>query len=146
MAGKNNNEDTLLHYSNGSTVVLTFHQDYNIVTCVCGVVIQGEHSCNNEMTRIQVKVCHNLRSEECQICLKKEKEQKFEDQWRTDEDGYSCCSYCGYKCYGELPKICPCSAYVDKDGVEKCKSCNETWENLIDIEMGECDTCGYMGE
>ena len=127
------------------TIVLTYHKNHNVVTCVCGVVVQGEHLCDiKASTKIQIKECNYQSSysgnkECCLICLKMEKKQEYENQWNEDEDGYSYCNFCGVKCDGELPKYCSCHAYVDLDGEKKCKSCHELWEEL-DMDE-ECTIC-----
>ena len=96
---------------------------------MCGIVIEGKHSCEVEVSKIQIVECDFVRSRDknndCQICIVKENERKFEDQWREDEDGYCYCSFCGDKSYWGLPKQCCCKAYVGNDGLEKCKSCQK---------------------
>ena len=130
--------------------VLTYHTKHKILTCMCGIVIEGKHSCEVEVSKIQIVECDFVRSRDknndCQICIVKENERKFEDQWREDEDGYCYCSFCGDKSYWGLPKQCCCKAYVDNDGLEKCKSCHGTWTEVY-LDMGDCDKCsGYHGD
>lgn len=121
---------------NDKIVVLTYHKNHNVVTCACGVVVQGEHLCDiKASTKIQIKECnyktsHDNNEECCWVCLKKENDQEYENQWTEDEDGYCCCNFCGDKCDEELPKCCSCNAYVDFDGQKKCKSCHELWNEL----------------
>ena len=115
-----------------------YHKDSKTVSCICGKEISGEHTCHN----IQVKKC---KEENCTICKNKKNEQLCKDQWYQDHDGYSCCSTCGDKSDDELPKECSCNAYVDKDGVEKCKSCDNPWGKK-NMEFEQCDNCGFEGE
>ena len=103
-----------------------------------GKEISGEHTCNV----IQVKECNTVN---CIICKNKKNEQLCKDQWCEDRDGYSRCSTCGVKSDDELPKECGCNAYIDIDGVEKCKSCNHSWGKKS-MEFGQCDNCGFEGE
>ena len=114
----------------------TYHNDSKTVTCICGKEISGEHACYV----IQVKECNG---ENCAICEKKKVEQLFIDQWYEDRDGYSCCSTCGVKSDGVLPKDCCCNAYVDIDGVEKCKSCNRLWSGEKSMLFHDCEDCRF---
>ena len=116
----------------------TYHKDSKTVSCICGKEISGEHTCND----IQVKECNTVN---CTICKYKKDEQLFIDQWYEDRDGYSRCSTCGVKSDDELPKDCSCNAYIDTDGIEKCKSCNHPW-NGKEMEFEQCDNCGFEGE
>ena len=65
------------------TIVLTYHENHNVVTCVCGVVVQGEHLCEiKASTKIQIKECNYQSSysgnkECCLICLKMEKNRNM---------------------------------------------------------------------
>ena len=117
----------------------TYHKDSKTVSCVCGKEIYGEHTCNDIP---KVKECND---EDCTICDDKEDERLFEEQWYVDRDGYSRCFTCGLKCDEDLPKHCNCNAFIDTDGVEKCKSCKHPW-GLKETEFDECDNCGYEGE
>ena len=114
-----------------------YHKDSKTVSCICGKEISGEHTCYN----IQVKECND---ENCAICKYKKELQLFIDQWYEDRDGYSRCSTCGDKCDAELPKECSCNAYIDTDGVEKCKSCNRQWGEKH-VVFHECENCGFDG-
>ena len=116
----------------------TYHKDSKTVSCICGKEISGEHTCND----IQVKECNTVN---CAICKYKKDEQLFIDQWYEDRDGYSRCSTCRVKSDDELPKDCNCNAYIDTDGVEKCKSCNHPWSEK-EMEFEQCDNCGFEGE
>ena len=118
---------------------LTFHKNHNTVTCICGEEIRGEHLCNIEITRVRVVVCYN-EGAECTLCLKKANFQKYLDSSYRDRDGYEFCSYCGDHIH-----CCSCVAFIDMDGKKKCKNCNALWKG-IDVESGECDICGYMGD
>ena len=120
-------------------MAFTYHCNSKTVTCVCGKEITGEHICGGVP---KVEECTN---KDCTTCQEKEKERLFEEQWFDDEDGYSRCSTCRDKCDCDLPKYCNCHAYIDIDGVKKCKSCDNPWGDL-DTEWGRCDKCGYDGE
>ena len=128
-----------------NVAVLTYHKNHNVVTCVCGSVVNGKHLCDiKTSTKIQIKECCYKSSSDnnencCWICLKKEKDLEYENQWKEDEDGYCYCVFCGDKCDDELPKCCSCNAYVDFDGEKKCKSCHKGW-NELDMEK-ECLLC-----
>ena len=119
----------------------TYHRDSKTVSCVCGKEITGRHTCSDIL---KVKECTN-NNKDCTICREKEEKRLFEDQWMGDEDGYNRCTTCRDKCDYGLPKYCSCHAYVDRDGIEKCKSCDHPWGDL-DTEMDDCINCGYQGE
>ena len=118
--------------------VFIYHKDSKTVSCICGKEISGRHTCNN----IRVKECNVVN---CTICKYKKDEQLFKDQWYEDRDGYRRCSTCGVKSDDELPKHCSCNAYIDIDGVEKCKSCNHLWGKK-NMEFEQCDNCGFEGK
>ena len=52
---------------------------------------------------------------------------------------------CGVKTDGGLPKYCCCQAFIDTDGIAKCKKCKEEWNSSY-LDDGSCDECGYEGE
>ncbi len=116
----------------------TYHKESKTVSCVCGKEINGEHTCNDIL---KVKECNGG---DCTICDDKEDQRLFEDQWYEDRDGYSRCTTCDDKCDEDLPKRCECHAYIDIDGVEKCKSCNRYWDQAY--YNAKCNNCGYDGE
>ena len=116
----------------------TYHIPSKTISCICEKVISGEHTCHN----IRVKECNG---ENCIICKNQKDLQLFIDQWYQDRDGYTRCSTCEDKCYGDLPKECSCNAYVAEDGVEKCKSCKHPW-NEKHVVFHECENCGFDGE
>ena len=122
-------------------IKLTYHRYHGGLVCACGTIIQGNHCCNiKPATKIEIQECKHPSSKNCPICLEKEKEHEYGEQWRKDESGYSCCVFCGEKSYEELPKLCNCAAYVDTDGVQKCKACHEPWtEQYMETE---CSFCG----
>ena len=128
---------------------MTYHKKANVITCICGVVIRGVHTCNTQVSKITIVECNydsvGDGNGRCLTCVTKEQECKYLDQWTTDESGYCICEECGDKCDGFLPKICNCSGFIDTDGEVKCKSCFALWVDP-DIETGQCDICGYMGE
>lgn len=129
-------------------LVLTYHKECKIVTCVCGVLIKGCHTCSitkSGQARVVFRVCDyaqwkEKRGDECQVCLKEENFQKYLDSSYKDRDGYEYCSFCN-----EHIHCCICVAFTDTDGKKKCKSCKEVWDGL-DVESGECDACGYEGD
>ena len=116
----------------------------------CGIVCT---QCNHKFPtrrRLEKHTCNNIQVKEsntanCTICKYKKEEQLFKDQWYEDRDGYSRCSTCGVKSDDELPKHCSCNAYIDIDGVEKCKSCNHLWGKK-NMEFEQCDNCGFEGK
>ena len=136
-------------------LVLTYHEACKKVTCICGVMIQGCHSCSiaesgqGMVSGIVFRVCRWERrkrakgqsdqEEECQVCLKEENFQKYLDSTYNDRDGYEYCSFCN-----EHSHCCSCVAFINRDGEEKCKRCNAIWDGL-DLESGKCDACGYEG-
>ena len=77
----------------------------------------------------------------CRVCLVKEGEKRYEDQWETDESGYCICSECKLKCDGSLPKRCDCHSYIDTDGTPKCKGCKEI--GTKNDVYSDCEDCGY---
>ena len=131
---------------------LTYHAHHNVITCVCGQLITGKHVCDVKLTKIEVEECHYYsdfasKSEQpCSTCIVKEGEKKHEEQWFKDEDGYVLCAICGEKSDYGLPKRCTCTAYIDYNGVSKCKRCHNQWADNQDLDYGTCDKCGYEGE
>ena len=120
-------------------VVLLYHREFNVVSCVCGDLIKGSHLCQTEMSKgIRIQECNGRPT--CMICQEKEQDRRFDEQWRKDMDGYCICVFCGDKSDGELPKICSCSAYIDSDGEAKCKACKGKWY-LPHFESGSCPLC-----
>ena len=129
---------------------LTYHAEYKVITCACGKLITGKHTCDIQVSKIEVVVCaytsrFSKSQKACQICAVKEQEQKYEEQWDTDESGYCVCAECRIKTDYGLPKRCKCNAYIDTDGEAKCKRCKELWTEPY-LEFGECDECGYEGD
>ena len=128
------------------SIVLTYHSEHGVITCVCGELITGKHTCD----KIEVVVCDfysdfmKENDKVCRVCLVKEGEKRYEDQWDTDESGYCICAECRLKCDGYLPKRCDCHCYIDTDGTPKCKSCNEIW--VINCVYATCEDCGYHGD
>ena len=105
--------------------------------CCCTAFIDedGEKKC---------KTCKTLwtqgtdMEEECIECLQK----IFDDQWDCDESGRFRCAECGEDTDGRsLPKKCSCTAFIDHDGLRKCKNCRERWVN--DTMREACDSCNY---
>ena len=128
------------------SIALTYHSEHGVITCVCGELITGKHTCD----KIEVAVCDfysafmKENDKGCRVCLVKEGKKRYEDQWDTDESGYCICAECGLKCDGYLPKRCDCHCYIDTDGTPKCKSCNEIW--VINCVYATCEDCGYHGD
>ena len=131
-------------------LVLTYHWECKRVTCVCGEVIEGSHTCSitkSGRARVVFRVCDyagwrdkDKRGDECQVCIKEENFQKYLDSSYKDQDGYEYCSFCH-----DATHCCSCRAFIDIDGKEKCKKCNELWTGS-DVQSGECDACGYEGD
>ena len=134
-------------------LVLIYHSGCKRVTCVCGVVIEGCHTCSimsdmlksGQAVRVIFRVCDytgskDERGDECQVCIKEENFQKYLDSSYKDRDGYEYCSFCD-----EHIHCCSCVAFIDRDGKEKCKKCKKLWTGS-DVQSGECDGCGYEGD
>ena len=106
-------------------LVLTYHREWKRVTCVCGVVIEGCHTCSITKfgrARVVFRVCDyarwkDKRGDECQVCFKEENFQKYLDSSYKDQDGYEYCSFCH-----DAIHCCSCRAFIDIDGKEKCKN------------------------
>ena len=129
-------------------MALTYHEKHSCVSCVCGELITGKHTCSIPVTKIEIVVCFwysGKSGKRCEICFGKEQEKKYEDQWWEDESGYTICRYCGVKTHAQLPKYCCCPAFIDEDGIPKCKRCKEEW-NDSDMDVGSCQACKYEGE
>ena len=79
------------------------HSQHGVITCVCGELITGKHTCDILISKIEVVVCDfNSRfmkenDKVCRVCLVKEGEKRYEDQWETDESGYCIYSECKLK-------------------------------------------------
>ena len=128
-------------------VILVYHSNHSVITCYCGQIIEGRHHCllaNKRVNAIRVVVCdydgERRKTAECDICSEKEKEKRFIDQWRHDESGYCRCTKCDDKCYGDLPKICACSWYIDREAIPRCKECDEMVEESSD-NYSYCANC-----
>ena len=130
-------------------MALTYHFHHNVISCACGELITGSHTCDTQVTKIEVVVCNYISSyskeQPCQICLVKEQEQKYEEQWDYDDSGCSICVECDSICEYKLPKRCSCTAFIDTDGKPKCKKCKKLWTDLF-LNSGECGDCGYQGD
>ena len=130
-------------------MALTYHFHHNVISCACGELITGSHTCDTQVTKIEVVVCNYISSyskeQPCQICLVKEQEQKYEEQWDYDDSGCSICVECDSICEHKLPKRCSCTAFIDTDGKPKCKKCKKLWTDLF-LNSGECGDCGYQGD
>ena len=117
-------------------MVLTYHSEHGVITCVCGELITGKHTCDT----IEVAVCDfysdfmKENDKVCRVCLVKEGEKRYEDQWETDESGYYICSE--WKS-SEKVRL----SYIDTDGTPKCKGCMEIWTKN-DV-YSDCEDCGY---
>ena len=130
-------------------MALTYHFHHNVISCACGELITGSHTCDTQVTKIKVVVCNYIsrysKEQPCQICLVKEQEQKYEEQWDYDDSGCSICVECDSICEYKLPKRCSCTAFIDTDGKPKCKKCKKLWTDLF-LNSGECGDCGYQGD
>ena len=130
-------------------MALTYHEKHSCVSCVCGKLITGKHTCSIPVTKIEIVVCFwysGKSGKRCEICFGKEQEKKYEDQWWEDESGYTICRHCGVKTRARLPKYCCCPAFIDGDGIPKCKRCKEEWNDSEDMNVGICRICKYQGE
>ena len=130
-------------------MALTYHKKYSCVSCVCGELITGKHTCSIPVKKIEIVVCFGTlekSGKRCGICFGKEQEEIYEDQWWEDESGYTICRYCGVKTHAQLPKYCCCPAFIDEDGIPKCKRCKEEWNDSEDMNVGSCRIFKYEGE
>ena len=128
-----------------SVMALIYHDKHQVVSCVCGILISGEHDCKITLSRVKVEVCYwfsGRSGEPCKICIVQEKLEKYRYQWTEDDSGYCICRECGDKTEAFLPKECGCSAFVDKDGETKCKNCKEVWNCNLELTYA-CEKCGY---
>ena len=132
-------------------MALTYHVEHKVITCVCGKLITGEHTCVIQISKIKVVVCGytpprcGRSGNGCGFCVDKEVERIYEDQWERDRCGNCRCAICGCASDASLPKICECTAFIDYDGKTKCKGCRKIWVK-DDLYSGECGKCGYDGD
>ena len=132
-------------------MALTYHAHHNVITCVCDQLITGKHTCDVKLSKIEVVECRydsrfaSETEQPCPTCIVKEGEEKYEEQWARDESDYTICSVCRLKTDYRLPKSCSCVAYIDYDGVTKCKKCHKQWADNQDVDYGDCVECGYEG-
>ena len=127
-------------------MALIYHANHQVVSCVCGILISGEHDCEIPLSQVKVEVCYwfsGRSGKPCKICVDQEKLEKYKNQWTKDESGYCVCRECGDKTDGDLPKRCSCNTFVDRDGETKCKNCKEIWNPNLDLEFDACEKCGY---
>ena len=132
------------------SMALTYHAKHKVITCACGKLITGRHTCDIKLSKIEVVVCEysscfSKSEQPCPICIVKEQEQRYEEQWDRDESGYCVCAECRDKTDYGLPKRCSCKAFIDTDGETKCKSCLNRWTEPY-LDSGECGECGYDGD
>ena len=131
-------------------MALTYHFHHNVISCACGKLITGSHTCDTQVTKIEVVVCNYIsrfsktNEQPCEICLVKEQEQRYEEQWEHDDSGCPTCAECEDRCDYGLPKRCSCAAFIDIDGKSKCKKCKKLWTEPY-LNFGECGECGYEG-
>ena len=96
------------------------HEHAHCCSCVAFVDMDGKKKC---------KKCKELwtgpdvESGECEseVCVKEKNYEKYLDS-RYDRDGYVHCSF-----YDKSILSCTCAAFVDIDGLEKCKKCKTLW-------------------
>ena len=69
--------------------------------------------------------------------------KRYEDQRKENDSRYCICAERGDKIEGSLLKRCSCTAFIDRDGKAKCKSCKEEWDNDSDLSYGDCKKCGF---
>ena len=121
--------------------ILTYHQASKMITCACGELIEGHHTCLIKPGQMMMifqtcgyKTWKAKKGDECEVCMKKENFQKYLDSSYTDQDGYEYCSFCR-----EHAHCCSCDAFVDMDGKKKCKKCKELWPGP-DVDSGLCES------
>ena len=65
------------------------------------------------------------------------------DQWTEGDDDIYYCTECGTRCYDrELPKVCDCEWYTDKEGIARCKKCNVKYDGYC----RKCELCWYRDD
>ena len=60
-------------------MVYIHHSIDGAVSCVCGELISGKHTCKIPVSKIEVVVCHwysGQSEQHCQICVVKEQEER----------------------------------------------------------------------
>ena len=122
------------------TVYMYYHEESKVIECHCGGMINGCHSCPEDMNgkKLQVVYCDFATCDYCQMHAKR---KAYDDQWTDDEDGYNVCSDCHLKCdYDLLPKQCECEYDqrwdMDSDGNCICADCIQKCEYGAD-----CSNC-----
>ena len=134
------------------TMALMYHTRHKVTSCVCGELITGKHTCDIQVSKIEVVTCdydssssYSKSEQPCSICVVKEQEEKYEEQWDHDESGYTICAHCKDKTDYGFPKQCSCRAFISIDGEPKCKKCLNRWTEPW-LDSGECGQCGYDGD
>ena len=98
-----------------------YWQEYKVgdkmITCCCGKLIAYNHECSFD-GRLVRKAIFSLCLNSCSHCDMVEANNRYENQWKYDDDGYATCAECGDPCGrgAELPKECMCYWYVDEKG------------------------------
>ena len=143
---ENTLEEIMAENTKEENFIFIFHKETKWVTCVCGTLIETNHTCSitksTQTARLIYKECGYRKHQRdgCEVCTKKENFQKHLDSTYKDQDGYARCKTCDSHIH-----CCDCRAFVDIDGKEKCKKCKELWSSDRDIELGECKSCGFDG-
>ena len=92
--------------------VFIYHIESKKIECICGAIIRGEHSCQNDIQGEKVIKFTYCDAKNCPTCMEYLEQKAYDAQWYYDRDGYSRCSECGDKVeWGE--KYCGCGESDD---------------------------------
>ena len=131
-----------------SVAVMQYHKMGGRVTCVCGTLIDGGHSCRFSSGEgcggLDVVGCgFDVETEKgCMVCLKKTHYDRHLAATYYDRNART---YCCGTCRKGLV-VCTCSGFVAEDGHVRCKNCRALWDDSRDTEKGECLFCSFDGE
>ena len=89
------NDIVMEKYDKQKQETFIYPKSCQLVTCLCGLVINGEHTCSNDdkvFSSVRILECHyspekKLNGIACQICKEKENFKKYENQWYQYRDG-----------------------------------------------------------
>ena len=141
----------------GTVLKLIFHCEVNRFACICGEEV-GEylhHKCTvsiKEKSSLEISRCDPWKCQTCKEWVESQRKFKiYLDQW-SEEDDEIYCDACFTRCHNrELPKDCNCEWYTDKEGVDRCKKCNLSYDGYCyKCNMGwykddngqlRCSTC-----
>ena len=74
-------------------MALTYHSEHGVITCVCGELITGKHTCDILISKIEVVVCDfysrfmKENDKVCKVCLVKEGEKGMKISGRQTNQG-----------------------------------------------------------